>query len=268
MPRPVFAALFAALAGLGCSTANAQAPTVKTVTVEGNAFRITLTDGAVLPQEALPGVILTMGDGTGRQRHIRIDGVEHDPRDPPGELMLYSLSEQEQAGGEWRNVCQPDAEGRRMGFPLAGAFTQTMQHIDVPGRFLITCTGGAEGKCVRFGYKPWRQAPDGSSLAPYYQACTRLVRADYCGDGVGHTRNGMPIDIFDRIGIQRDETAPGMSFEAAFNPEGATCVAHPRLPDADSLDRVTAMCPRLTSHVGPACDETAPGLLFVRSHGG
>src|SRR3954454_19927320 len=24
-----------------------------------------------------------------------------------------------------------------------------------PGRFLVTCTAGAEGKCVRFGYKPW-----------------------------------------------------------------------------------------------------------------
>jgi ADYC domain len=84
-----------------------------------------------------------------------------------------------------------------------------------PGRLLITCTGDAEGKCVRFGYKPWGHAADGTPLAPYYQACVRLVRADYCGDGVGHTRNGMPIDIFDRIGVQRDEPGPHMSLEAA-----------------------------------------------------
>ncbi len=91
------------------------------------------------------------------------------------------------------------------------------------GRFFITCTGGAEGKCVRFGYKPWRQVPR-ASLAPYYQTCVRLVRADYCGDGTGHTRNGTPIDIFDKIGIQRDEAAPGLTFEAAWGPDGAVCV--------------------------------------------
>jgi hypothetical protein len=43
----------------------------------------------------------------------------------------------------------------------------------------------------------------------------RLVRADYCGDGIGHTRNGTPIDLFDRIGIQPDEAAPGMTFESS-----------------------------------------------------
>jgi ADYC domain len=42
-----------------------------------------------------------------------------------------------------------------------------------------------------------------------------LVRADYCGDGIGHTRNGTPIDLFDRIGIQPDEAAPGMTFESS-----------------------------------------------------
>jgi hypothetical protein len=67
----------------------------------------------------------------------------------------------------------------------------------VPGPLLITCTGGAEGKCIRFGYKPWHPLSDGTSLEPYYRACVRLVRADYGGDGVGHTRNGTPIDLFD-----------------------------------------------------------------------
>ena len=99
------------------------------------------------------------------------------------------------------------------------------------------------------------------------QTCVRLVRADYCGDGVGHTRNGTRIGLFDRIGIQRDEREPGISFEAAFTPEGASCVAHPRLADGASLERLTEMCPRLAAHVGPSCDETAPGLIFVRSHG-
>ena len=251
--------------------------------MDGTAFRVTLPDGRVLAQEQLPGTVLTLGDGSGKQRRIRIDAVEHDPRDPAGEVMLYTLFEPDPATGRWRNACNPDPDGRRLGFPLAGAFTPDGRYIAgptaspgatpgatpgaAPGRILITCTGGAEGKCVRFGYKPWRTLPDGTSLKPYYQACVRLVRADYGGDGVGHTRNGTPIDLFDRIGIQRDEPGPGMTLEAAFGPDGAVCVAHPRLPDLTSLDALARHYPRLTGHLGVACDEHASALLFVRSIG-
>jgi hypothetical protein len=220
----------------------------------------------VLAQDALPGTILTLGDGSGRRRMIRIDAVERDPTDPAAEIMLYTLSEQDAPSHEWRNICLPDREGRRVGFPLAGAFAPDMRHVEAPGRLLITCTGGAEGKCVRFGYKPWGKAPDGSSLAPYYQACVRAVRADYCGDGVGHTRNGTLIDIFDRVGVQRDETVAGMAFEAAFGPDGAVCVAHPRLPDGGPpLERLIELCPRLAATSGPRCVESAAALIYVRS---
>jgi len=237
------------------------------VTVDGTAFRVSLPDGTVLPQEKLPGTILTVGDGTGHQRLVRIDAVERDARDPAGEVLLYALSLQDLASGEWRNACQPDPDGRRLGFPLAGAFTPDGRYVPTPGRLLITCTGGAEGKCVRFGYKPWGQAPDGTSLAAYYQTCVRLVRADYCGDGVGHTRNGTPIDIFDHIGIQADEPAPGMTLEAVWGPSGAICVRHTRLREELDLDRLGVVCQRLVSHVGAGCDETMPGLLFDRSFG-
>lgn len=235
--------------------------------VAGTTFRVTLPDGSVIAQEQLPGTVLTLGDGSGAQRRIRIDAVERDARDPLGEIVLYTLSEPDPATGQWRNACQPDPDGRRLGFPLAGAFTADGRYVPASGRILITCTGGAEGKCIRFGYKPWRTLPDGTSLEPYYQACVRLVRADYGGDGVGHTRNGTPIDLFDRIGIQRDEVGPGMTLEAAFGPDGALCVAHPRLPDLISLDALVQRYPRLTGHTGAGCDEPAAALLFVRSVG-
>ncbi len=233
--------------------------------VIGTTFRVTLPDGRIMAQAELPGTILTLGDGSGRQRRLRIDAVEPDPRDRTGEVMLYTLSEPDAASGAWHNACDPDPDGRRLGFPLPGAFTAGGTYEpDHPG-LLITCTGGAEGKCVRFGYKPWRSTPAGIALAPYYQACVRLVRADYGGDGVGHTRNGMPIDLFDHIGIQADESAPGMTFEAAFNPDGAVCVAHPRLADDVPLARLGERYPRLAGHLGAVCDEQAPGLVFVRS---
>jgi hypothetical protein len=96
---------------------------VRSVEVEGTAFRVTLSDGRIIAQDQLPGTILMLGDGSRRQRRIRIDGVEHDGRDAAGEIVLYALSEQDPASGEWRNLCLPDPDGRRLGFPLAGAFT-------------------------------------------------------------------------------------------------------------------------------------------------
>ena len=256
------AALLLALAG---PPATAAPTAVRSVTVEGTRFLLTLQDGTVLPQERLPGTVLAIGDGSGAQRRVRIDSVETDPRDPAGEVVLYGLSQQAPDGG-WSDLCQPDPDGRRLGFPLQGAFTPDGRHVAAPGRFLVTCTGGAEGKCVRFGYKPWGHTPDGS-LEPYYQACVRMVRADYCGDGVGHTRNGTPIDLFDRIGVQADEPADGMTLEAAFGPDGAACVRHTRLPDVLGMRALAARCPRLAGRLGEACDESAPALLYVRSYG-
>jgi len=239
--------------------------TVRNVEVEGTAFRVTLTDGRVLAQDELPGIRLMLGDGSGRHRQIRIDAVEPDAKDPAGEVVLYTLSEQDPGSGEWRNLCEPDPDGRRLGFPLGGTFTRGGEYVASSGRFLVTCTGGAEGKCIRFGYKPWRQGPDGASLAAYYQTCVRLVRADYCGDGIGHTRNGTPIDLFDKIGIQHDEIAPGMTFEAAWGPDGAACVRHTRLMDVLGRALLVERCPRLAGRVGEPCDETTPALLFNRS---
>jgi hypothetical protein len=58
-----------------------------------------------------------------------------------------------------------------------------------------------------------------------------------------------------------------MTLEAAFGPDGAVCVAHPRLADLASLDGLARGYPRLRGHLGEDCDEHAAALLFVRSVG-
>jgi hypothetical protein len=261
------ALLAAGWSAAGVATATAAGAAIRSVSVVGTEFRVTLADGRLLGQPELVGAVLSIGDGVGGHRAVRIDRVLKDAKDPTGEITLYEVSEQDRTTGAWANLCQPDPDGQRLAFPMAGVWAKDGTHLAAPdGRFSITCTGGAQGKCVRFGYKPWRTLADGQSLAPYYQACVRLVRADYCGNGVGHTRNGTPIDIFDRIGIQADEVAPGMTLEAVWGPEGALCVRHPRLPELGGLDRLAAECPRLTpDRLGAACREDRPGLLFNRS---
>ena len=230
--------------------------------MESTLFRVTLPDGSILSQDGLPGTILTLGDGSGAQRRIRIDAVQSDDRDPTGEVMLYTLSEPDPAAAEWRNAWQPDRTGDDWGSHSrarsrrTGGTSWSRVNIDHVHR-------RSRGDCS-VGRQTLATLPDGTSLEPYYQACVRLVarvlrrwRGPYC--------NGTPIDLFDRIGIQQDETAPDMTLEAAFGPEGAVCVAHTRLSDVLSMQDLLLRYPRLASHPWADCTESSPALLFVRS---
>ena len=247
-----------ALALLATLTTPSPARTqgIASLEVAGTQFRIRLTDGSLLLQERLVGARLAFTDGAGRQIRFRIESIAQDPRDE--EILLYRIVVADPASGGWSEFCAPDADGQRLAFPLAGSWDETgRQGPAAPGAFTMACTSGAIGKCVRFGYKPWKTAPDGGSLEPYHRACVRMVRADYCGDGAPHTRDGTAIDVFDRQGIQTPDRAPDMRFEAGWGPGGATCLARPRLPDIVSLDDMLRACPRLAPRSGPACDEAS-----------
>ncbi|MER9405733.1 ADYC domain-containing protein [Mesorhizobium caraganae] len=238
---------------------------ISSISVVGTRFEVTTGDGRVVPQDDLVGAVLTIGDGQGRMP-LRIDAVETDLRNPDGGIMLYTMSSRDVASGEWRNICEPDIEGRRMGFPLAGTWTQDGRHLPSDTAFSITCTGGAQAKCARFGYRPWESLPDGTPLWDHHQACTRMIRADYCGDGVGHTRNGTPIVIYDRNGIQQDEAAPDMSFEAAWGANGALCVSRTRIPDVLTMEGLAAICPSVRQQPQAAsCESQAGALILNRS---
>jgi hypothetical protein len=51
----------------------------------------------------------------------------------------------------------------------------------------------------------------------------------------GAAQTTFTIDLYDRLGIQEDEPAPGMDFEAAWTPSGASCVRHVRIREETSL---------------------------------
>ena len=240
------------------------------ITVVGTAFAVTDAAGRPLAQDDLVGAVIEAADTDGHALTVRIDGWERDARDPTGEVVLYRLSTPDGAGG-WQDLCSPDPDGRRLGFPLGGIWTGTGEHRHAEGAFGITCTGGAIGKCVRWGYRPWATGPDGGSMWDLHQACVRMVRADYCGDGAGWTRTGMPIDLFDRLGIVRPEPMlpEGMHFEAAWAPDGAVCVHHPRVPGNISLEAMAARCPgRLAGRTGEACTEAGTETALLRNRSG
>lgn len=231
-----------ALACLAAFTANAAGAQPVEVGLRGSELVIS-TEGREIPRQDLARALLSLDvEGVGPV-DVRIDRILTDPHRPEGDVVLYDLSVADDAG-DWRAVCAPEGDG------APHAVLQPGER----GRIAIYCTAGNLGKCIRLGYRPWASV-EGVALEPYWQACTRMLRADYCGNDQPTTRDGMLIDIYDTLGIQEPQPTKGLHFEAAWGPEGALCVNHPRVPQHGSLKAIVSKCPRLLGRAGPACTE-------------
>ena len=228
----------------------AQSAVVSGVAVEGTEIVVALADGRALRSRDLVGATLDVRF-EGEPAKVRITAVERDPDDKSGTIWLHTF-ESRQADGTWSNVCMAGPDGRRQGFPLQG--------LDKGMEF--TCSGGAIGKCVRFGYRPWAAGPDGLSLMPQHAACVRMVRGDYGGGGQPFTKDGMIIDLYDTQGIQSPDMIDGQTFEAGWAPDGAVCVHHVRVKENTTLAELEARFPRLKGRTGAICTEA-----FARQHG-
>ncbi len=281
----VAAAQVAAPARAGDEADRAASP-VASIAVEGTVLKITLTDGRVLASRDLIGTSLLVDQGD-RLRRVRLEGIERDPDDkrrdvaPADVIWLHSYTV-EGADGSWGPLCEDGPDGRRQAIPVAGRFSSPDGRFGVggPGSFELACTAGAMGKCIRFGYHPWqvRDLPkpvsrgDSESAPTYldlYNACIQMVRADYGGDGIGTTRNGTVIDLYDDHGIQVPDADGRMAFEAGWTQDGAVCVNHPRIKENISLGEIAMRWRRLAGKTGASCtEETARSLgalLFNRS---
>lgn len=128
-------------------------------------------------------------------------------------------------GGPWQPLCL-DAQGNRQDTLLLGDVWDPDDGNKLArSANIITfaCRSAALAKCVEFGYKPWA-SKNGTPLANYHQACTRMVRADYCGDGQSHTVSGTQIHVLDQLAIQKKAVGVSYDVEAEWGPNGATCL--------------------------------------------
>jgi len=178
---------------------------------------------------------------------IRIDDVVHDNvYDVDWNYASVSFD----GGTTWQPYCK---DGEPV-LPIMSRWSATNSRINDPSVFTFACDMAGLAKCVKWGYNPQRskQECDGAGnckqqpLDNWHEACTRLVVADYCGDGVPHTRNGTPIDIYDNLDIQtRSGTLRGV--EADWSANGARCIRQTRWVNATGLgndmDYVIAHCP-------------------------
>jgi len=196
--------------------------------LEGSVISAARND-QILTGEQLLGSELIALDGT----LLRLDSIDRDEESPS--FATYVVSYETAAGRA--TLCGEDEEG--LPYPavaLAGLWNYDVgqpgggDHVDVPDTFTFACAGYALAKCVAIGYWPWatERACDASGacwdhpLDGHHQACTRMMRADYCGDGRSHTVDGTVINVYDVLGIQLD--TEGWTLEAEWNESGATCV--------------------------------------------
>lgn len=202
-------------------------------------------DGTRLRGFAAPGQRFTAVASDGKTVDLAVCGVATDAKDK--DLHWYSLQYWDEVVQAWKNPCV----GTKLipvprALALSDLWDRTGARSQAGAAFTFACENGALAKCARWGYKPWQQRR-GRSLADYHQSCTRMVRADYCGNGSSHTKDLTVIDMYDDLEIQiRTTDIPGggdphrLSFEAAWSPDGAYCLDRTR---DDKIDEVLGECP-------------------------
>jgi len=209
---------------------------------------------------------------------------EQPAADDPG-MVWYQIQAWNPVVQEWENPCFPTSDvPNPRALAIGGVWDISGAHHDVAGKITFACENGVLSKCARWGYKPWARR-DGRSLADAHQACTRMARADYCGNGQSHTREKTVIEYYDTLGVSARMTkaVPSWdparaSFEAAWDRDGASCLARTR--GGGTLTSIHQECPerfkesRSDLGDGDRCalertDRTPPeGLLRNRIDGG
>ncbi|MCY1056627.1 ADYC domain-containing protein [Nannocystis sp. SCPEA4] len=210
----------------------AQGWTVAQAWLEGSELRVTTTNGMNLVGTQLVGAVLHFGlvEGAPKKRKVKVSGATQ--QSPGSELWLYNLEIKDDVGA-WQPLCV-DRQGLPVQAIMVGAVWDPATGSQVTGTsdlVTLACVDAAIGKCAEWGYYPW-------AVPEYHQACTRMVRADYCGDGVSHTIDGVAIHVLDEIGIEEVDPNAVYTIEAEWGPEGATCLN----PESTRLTGASVVC--------------------------
>jgi hypothetical protein len=198
--------------------------------------------------------------GDGRKARLRVSNMRQAAA-PNSDLFEYWVEYQDDAG-TWYPACRDSTGTAVWAYPVKGVYDYRQgvptggAHIEDPAHFTFACAGGAITKCINMGYRLWTSR-NGVPLAPYHQACTRLLRGDYCGDGSSYTQDGNRVNLYDRLGIQQD--TENWVFEANWDANGARCFyplnrSHAGIPCYDS--RVDLFCGLVEDPVGLLHNET------------
>jgi hypothetical protein len=174
-----------------------------------------------------------------------------------GSTFLYTLEQNVGGPDPWRSACNIDNDGRHAAIPLTAIWNEHGDRVESSTLFTLGCTTGVIAKCYRWGYRPW--VGGHGNLATMHWTCTRMARADYCGNGKSHTRDGTVINFWDNAPgpepiRERGPTPLLMLFEAGWSTDGAVCLSHARWLLAGPI--LALGCPNRL---------IAPGLLILNA---
>ena len=167
----------------------------------------------------LNGATLSALLGNGDTAQLRVDDVAA-LADGNNDVLAYAVSISTDAG--WQPLCGYESDGSvRQALAVAGSWNyQTGAWSESTDEFTFACRHASIAKCVELGYK------SSIGFGDHQHACVRMLRADYCGDGVSHTVNGTPINLYDAVGVQLDSES--WPVDAEWTPDGALCLYHHR----------------------------------------
>lgn len=223
------------------------------VWLEGSALHAALDDGSEIAGSDLVGARLegALEDGSA------VSLLVTDVRSRAPDVLVHSISFE--TGDETGWVCGETGDGQpSWAVPLEGAWDYGEgtpaggSRVGDADAITFACEDGALFKCVELGYRPWSSLTERLgrrtheiALAELHQACTRALRADYCGDGMSHTLADVEIDLWDGIGVQdREPGRPGRwEFEAEWTIGGASCLRRERIPGNGAREHVEDRCP-------------------------
>ena len=190
----------------------------------------------------IEGAEFTAWVDDGSELKLRVDAVEAPHRGDSSNVIRYYVSYDSDEGR--LPLCGTDEYGAPVAaIPLSGrwdysAGTETGgTHIADERVFTFACEGYVLEKCVAAGYQPWadvfvcrdRHDCEWISLQPYHQACTRMLRADFCGDGTSYTENNVLVALYDGLGIRVDTEE--WRVEAEWDEDGAICASSHRVDE-------------------------------------
>jgi hypothetical protein len=158
----------------------------------------------------------------------RVSGIIPSPTVP--DTYQYRVELWDSGTGEWIPACQSSSARPAVAIPLAGVYDERGSWQRSTTAFTFACMTSAAEKCYE-RYQPWSTSviAEPERMQDLHQACTRMMRADYCGDGSPATSNGTLVHFWNSAGIIAYGTkTDSYSFEAAWSPAGAVCMDHPR----------------------------------------
>ena len=227
--------------------------TIENFTITGSELQGYLTsDQKIIRGRELIGasIGILIDDPTPKLYTFKIDDAYQDSSSQSSDIWWYRITFTIEGSTQVYPLCTNSTGAGDVGVFLLGSYWDetTGNRVDQSDSLTLACADGVLAKCTHIGYRPWATGTSckraGStkdcktvSLKDHHQACTRMLRADYCGDGVPHTLDGTVLDIFDYLQPPVQLREENWQMESRWDSSGASCLTTPRHPELTALNK-------------------------------